>query len=158
LLPDEFDRRLLRLYNMKRAARSRPTIAWNANPTQDEMRPVFVQCVSRARPVERGAMAIACRLVVGVAGIVAGLAAAAHAQTAQMQQAAQCVLSATKDTRSPLAVQLIRTACNDMVINTGAMYERQRAYDRCLIQQLSGAQSDAAALQIKAACRSANPL
>jgi len=83
---------------------------------------------------------------------------AAHAQTDQMQQTAQCVLSYTRDTRSALAVSMIRTACNDMVINTGDMFIKQRAYDQCLVQNLSGAQSDAAAVQIQSACRTAYPL
>ncbi len=97
-------------------------------------------------------------LVVGVVGFALGPALGAHAQTSEMQQTAQCVLSATRDTRSPLAVQMIQTACNDIVINTGTMYERQRGYDQCLIEQLSGAQSNAAAVQIRTACRTAYPL
>ncbi|HUZ74365.1 MAG TPA: VF_A0006 family four-cysteine protein [Stellaceae bacterium] len=103
-------------------------------------------------------MAIKFRVVAAVAGFALGPALAAHAQTPQMQQTAQCVLSATRDTRSRLAVRLIRQACNDSVVNTGAMFERQRAYDQCLVQQLSGAQSDAAAVQIQSACRTAFPL
>ena len=82
----------------------------------------------------------------------------AQAQTDQMQQTAQCVLNYTRDTRSAIAVATIRTACNDMVVNTGDMFAKQRAYDQCLVQNLSGAQSDAAALQIQSACRTANPL
>ena len=81
-----------------------------------------------------------------------------QAQTPQMQQTAQCVLSAIKDTRSHVAVQLIQRACNDLVVQTGHLYDKQRAYDQCLIDQLSGAQSDAAALQVQGACRTANPL
>ena len=93
-------------------------------------------------------------------GLFAVLAtiAPAQAQTQQMQETAQCVLTYTRDTRSPLAVATIRTACNDMVINTGDMFAKQRAYDLCLVQNLSGAQSDAAAVQIQSACRTANPL
>ncbi len=90
--------------------------------------------------------------------VTLGHALMAHAQTEEMQQTAQCVLSATKDTRSPLAVQLIRQACNDMVVHTSGLYERQRAYDQCLIQNLSGAQSNAAASQIQSACRTTYPL
>lgn len=95
-----------------------------------------------------------------VAWLLAGLSiiGPAEAQTDQMQQTAQCVLTYVRDTRSAVAVSMIRTACNDMVVNTGDMFAKQRAYDQCLVQNLSGAQSDAAALQIQSACRTANPL
>lgn len=95
----------------------------------------------------------------GIIGTAMAMAIAlpAHAQTAQMQQTAQCILSATKDTRSPLAVQLLQKACNDSVVFTGKLYENQQRYDQCLIQNLSGAQSDEAANQIQSACRTLNP-
>jgi hypothetical protein len=86
-----------------------------------------------------------------------GCALPALAQTEQMQQTARCVLANTRDTRSPLALQWIHHACNDMVVNTGDMFAQQRAYDQCLLEHLSGAQSDAAAAQIQSACRTAYP-
>jgi hypothetical protein len=92
----------------------------------------------------------------GLCIVLAG-GSAALAQTAQMQQTAQCVLASTRDTRAPLALQMIQHACNDMVINTGDMFVQQRAYDQCLLDHLSGAQSNAAALQIQSACRTAYP-
>jgi hypothetical protein len=95
--------------------------------------------------------------IAALAAVAWGHAVPARAQTDSMQQTAQCVLNATQNTRSPLAVQLIRTACNEMVVKTGALYAAQRAYDQCLIQHLSGAQSDAAAAQIRSACRTTNP-
>jgi len=98
--------------------------------------------------------------IAAVAGMIAAAllaAPAAVAQTEQMQQTAQCVLQATRDTRSPLAVQLIRTACNQNVVFTGELYQKQQAYNECLIQNLSGAQSDAAAASIQSACRTAYP-
>jgi hypothetical protein len=96
-------------------------------------------------------------LTAGIAALALAHAVPIRAQTVQMRQTAQCVLAATKDTRSPLAVRLIRRACNDMAAFNGPLYQRQRQYNQCLIQNLSGAQSDAAANQIKSACRTTNP-
>ena len=108
--------------------------------------------------MSRTTMAIKFKFVAVMLLVTLGAALPVRAQTPQMQQTAQCVLDATKDTRSRLALQLIRTACNDTVVNPGPMFEHQRAYDQCLIQQLSGAQSDAAAVQIQTACRTVYPL
>lgn len=103
-------------------------------------------------------MAVKAGMVAAVAALALVPALAARAQTAAMQQTAQCVLGATRDTRSRYAIQMIRQACNDVAVHTGPLYDRQRAYDQCLIQNLSGAQSDAAAVQIQGACRTTNPL
>lgn len=97
------------------------------------------------------------RLIAVVVVLALGQLAPADAQTEQMQQTAQCVLEATRDTRSPLAVQLIRRACNENVVFTGELYQNQQIYNQCLIQNLSGAQSDAAAASIRSACRTAYP-
>ena len=82
----------------------------------------------------------------------------AKAQSA-MERQAQCELAAIRDTRSALAVQVIRSACNWLVINADSLLnEQNRQYYLCLVQNLSGAQSDAATQAIVSACRTANPL
>jgi hypothetical protein len=81
----------------------------------------------------------------------------AQAQSAGQKQA-QCELSAIGATRSALALQSIRTACNWLVINEGSLLnESLRPFYVCLVQNLSGAQDDRAASAIVSACRAANP-
>src|SRR5215470_14427416 len=76
-----------------------------------------------------------------------------------MERQAQCELAAIRDTRSALAVQVIRSACNWLVVNADSLLnEQNRPYYLCLVQNLSGAQSDAATQAIVSACRTANPL
>jgi hypothetical protein len=78
-----------------------------------------------------------------------------RAQSSQKQ--AQCELSAIGATRSALALQTIRSACNWLVVNEGSLLnESLRPYYLCLVQNLSGAQSDVAAGAIVSACRAAN--
>ena len=90
-----------------------------------------------------------------VAGAVLSQPQPSRAQSAQKQ--AQCELSAIGGTRSALALQTIRSACNWLVINEGSLLnESLRPYYVCLVQNLSGAQSDAAANAIVSACRAAN--
>jgi hypothetical protein len=82
----------------------------------------------------------------------------ARAQGA-IERQAQCELSAIRDTRSPLAVQLIRSACNWLALNSDSLLnEGNRNYYACLVQNLSGVQVDTAAQAIVSACRAANPL
>jgi hypothetical protein len=91
------------------------------------------------------------------AGPVVGLPGAANAQFSTRSQA-QCELSAIRDTRSPFAVQTIRSACNWLALNGDSLLnESLKPYYVCLVQNLSGAQSDAAAGAIVSACRAANP-
>ena len=80
-----------------------------------------------------------------------------RAQFNAQQQQAQCELSHIGDTRSPLAVNWIRTACNRLAIDGGFLDESNRNFYRCLLQSLSGAQSDAAADRIISACRTSYP-
>ena len=81
---------------------------------------------------------------------------ASLAQSSSQKQA-QCELSAIGGTRSALALQTIRSACNWLVINEGSLLnESLRPFYVCLVQNLSGAQSDAAANAIVSACRAAN--
>jgi hypothetical protein len=82
----------------------------------------------------------------------------ARAQFDAQQKQAQCELSHIGDTRSRLAVDWIRTACNRLAIDAGFLDERNRRFHGCLLQSLPGAQSDAAADAIISACRTANPL
>ena len=77
----------------------------------------------------------------------------ASAQSATQTQA-QCELSAIRNTRSAVAIQTIRSACNWLAVNEGSLLnESLRPYYLCLVQNLSGAQDDAAAGAIAAACR-----
>lgn len=84
---------------------------------------------------------------------------AVHAQglVNQFQQTSQCVLQYTGNTRSQLAVATIQSACNDIVHPLGLATEAGRDYDQCLLDHLSGAQSDSAAAQIITACGNMYP-
>ena len=84
------------------------------------------------------------------------LPVSASAQSAAQKQA-QCELSAIGGTRSAVALQTIRSACNWLVLNEGSLLnESLRPYYLCLVQNLSGAQGDQAANAIASACRAAN--
>ena len=92
-----------------------------------------------------------------VAGLVVCLPDSTSAQFSPQRQA-QCELSAIGNTRSAFAIQTIRSACNWLAVNEGSLLnESLRPYYLCLVQNLSGAQSDAAANAIVSACRTANP-
>lgn len=81
----------------------------------------------------------------------------AIAQTS-MEQQAQCELSAIRDTRSSLAIQFIRSACNWLALNGDSLLnERSKGYYVCLVRQLSGVQADEAAGAIVSACRKSSP-
>jgi hypothetical protein len=87
---------------------------------------------------------------------ILGLPQLASAQSAAQKQA-QCELSAIGATRSAVALQSIRTACNWLVVNEGSLLnESLRPFYLCLVQNLSGAQDDRAAGAIVSACRVAN--
>ena len=73
------------------------------------------------------------------------------------QRQAQCELSAIGTTRSPLAIDWIRTACNRLAIDSGLLNESNRLFHTCLVNNLSGVQADAAANQIISACRASYP-
>ena len=81
------------------------------------------------------------------------------AAQSDLERQAQCELSAIRDTRSPLAVQYIRSACNWLVVNGDSLLNASnKGYYICLVRQLSGAQSNEAAAAIMSACRTSNPL
>lgn len=93
-----------------------------------------------------------------VAATVFAFPGSVVAQT-DMERQAQCELSAIRDTRSPLAVQYIRSACNWLVVNGDSLLNASsKGYYICLVRQLSGAQSNEAAAAIMSACRTSNPL
>jgi hypothetical protein len=73
------------------------------------------------------------------------------------QRQAQCELAAIGSTRSRLAIDWIRTACNRLAIDVGPLNERNRLFYRCLLSYLSGVQNDAAASRIISACRTSYP-
>ena len=104
--------------------------------------------------MRRAVLAILSAIV--VAGPILGQPQPGRAQSSAQKQA-QCELSAIGGTRSALALQTIRSACNWLVINEGSLLnESLQPYYLCLVQNLSGAQSDAAAGAIISACRAAN--
>jgi hypothetical protein len=73
-----------------------------------------------------------------------------------VERQAQCELSAIRDTRSALAIQFIRSACNWLALNGDSLLDESgRGYHVCLVQQLSGVQADQAAGAIVSACRRA---
>jgi hypothetical protein len=95
---------------------------------------------------------------VAVAAAVLSFSGSVVAQT-DMEKQAQCELSAIRDTRSALAVQYIRSACNWLVVNGDSLLNASsKGYYVCLVRQLSGAQSNEAAAAIMSACRASNPL
>lgn len=81
----------------------------------------------------------------------------AKAQSADERQA-RCVLAAIRDTRSAVAVQFIRSACSWLALNADSLLNAQiKPYYLCLVQNLTGAQADAAAQAVVTACRTAYP-
>jgi hypothetical protein len=89
-----------------------------------------------------------------MAAVVLPVVAQPDAARAQSERQAQCELSAIRDTRSPAAIQNIRSACNWLALNGDSLLnESLKPYYLCLVQNLSGAQSDAAVGPIVSACR-----
>jgi len=92
-----------------------------------------------------------------VAGTLLSCAGSAVAQSS-LEKQAQCELSAIRDTRSGLAIQFIRSACNWLSLNGDSLLnEGSKGYYVCLVRQLSGAQADEAAAAIVSACRTSSP-
>ena len=99
--------------------------------------------------------AAAVTAIIALAAFVICLAQPSHAQSA-LEKQAQCELATIRNTRSAVALQSIRTACNWLAINDGSLLnESLRGLYLCLVQNLSGAQDDAAAAAIVSACRRA---
>jgi hypothetical protein len=100
---------------------------------------------------------LAVRAAVVIAGTLFSSGGPVRADTS-MEKQAQCELSAIRDTRSAVAVQFIRSACNWLALNGDSLLnERGKNYHLCLVQQLSGAQADEAAAAIVSACRTSYP-
>ncbi|HEX9209331.1 MAG TPA: VF_A0006 family four-cysteine protein [Bradyrhizobium sp.] len=127
--------------------------------TPNENYPAFSDTLSHQGPSRKPARAPLHVLAgVVVAGAVLSFSGSVVAQT-DMEKQAQCELSAIRDTRSALAVQYIRSACNWLVVNGDSLLnESSKGYYVCLVRQLSGAQSNEAAAAIISACRTSNPL
>jgi len=89
--------------------------------------------------------------------ILDGGSARAQSFSDARQQASQCILYYTPGTQSIAAVQMIRSACNDLYDPLGISTNSRQGYDLCLLQHLSGAQSDAASAQIAKSCRDLYP-
>jgi hypothetical protein len=127
--------------------------------TPNEIYPAFPGKLSHQGDYRKLARAPS-RILAGVAVAITLLSFSAPsvAQT-DIERQAQCELSAIRDTRSPLAVQYIRSACNWLVVNGDSLLnESSKGYYVCLVRQLSGAQSNEAAAAIMSACRASNPL
>jgi hypothetical protein len=93
-----------------------------------------------------------------VAGAIVSSGGSVFAESSREVQA-ECELSAIRDTRSVLAIQLIRSACNWLALNGGSsLHESGKNYNNCLVQRLSGVQADEAAGAILSACRTSHPL
>jgi hypothetical protein len=91
-----------------------------------------------------------------VAGTLLSSSGSVIAQTS-MEKQAQCELSAIRDTRSALAIQFIRSACNWLALNGDSLLnESSKGYHVCLVRQLSGVQADEAAGAIVSACRTSS--
>jgi len=98
------------------------------------------------------------RILLALFAAAAPVAAAQAQFIGEQQKQAQCELSAIGATRSRLAIDWIRTACNRLAVDADSLLnESSRQFHQCLVQNLSGAQSDAAANQIISACRTAYP-
>jgi hypothetical protein len=92
-----------------------------------------------------------------VAGTLLSSSSSVIAQTS-MERQAQCELSAIRDTRSALAIQFIRSACNWLALNGDSLLnESSKGYYVCLVRRLSGVQADEAAGAIVSACRVSTP-
>jgi hypothetical protein len=110
-----------------------------------------------ARVKGRAHARLAILTAIVVAGTLLSSSGSAIAQTS-MEKQAQCELSATRDTRSVLAIQFIRSACNWLALNGDSLLnESSKGYYVCLVRQLSGVQADGAARAIVSACRTSSP-
>ena len=110
-----------------------------------------------ARVKRRAHALLAILTAIVVAGTLLSSSRFVIAQTS-MEMQAQCELSAIRDTRSALAIQFIRSACNWLALNGDSLLnESSKGYHVCLVRQLSGVQADEAAGAIVSACRTSSP-
>lgn len=107
----------------------------------------------------RQARVLFASLTAAAAAAMLVLSCGSAAAQSDMERQAQCELSAIRDTRSAVAIQYIRSACNWLALNGDSLLnERSKGYYVCLVRQLSGAQANEAAMAIISACRTSNPL
>jgi|SRR5262245_38021289 len=98
------------------------------------------------------------RATVAVVALSMPIGAAQGQFIDEQQRQAQCELSAIGSTRSRVAIDWIRTACNRLAVDTGFMInENSRQFHTCLVRYLSGVQNDSAAAQVINSCRTAYP-
>jgi hypothetical protein len=110
-----------------------------------------------ARVKGRAHALLAILIAIVIAGTLLSSSGSVIAQTS-MEKQAQCELSAIRDTRSALAIQFIRSACNWLALNGDSLLnESSKGYHVCLVRQLSGVQADEAAGAIVSACRTSSP-
>jgi hypothetical protein len=127
--------------------------------TPDENYPAFSDKLSQQGACWKPARTALHSLASGVVAATILAFSGPVAAQSDMEKQAQCELSAIRDTRSPLAVQYIRSACNWLVVNGDSLLNASsKGYYVCLVRQLSGAQSNEAAAAIMSACRTSNPL
>jgi hypothetical protein len=113
--------------------------------------------VTGARVKGRAPALLAILTAIVVAGTLLSSSGSVIAQTS-MEKQAQCELSAIRDTRSALAIQFIRSACNWLALNGDSLLnESSKGYHVCPVRQLSGVQADEAAGAIVSACRTSSP-
>jgi hypothetical protein len=126
--------------------------------TPNEIYPAFTHKLSHQGACRKPARASS-HIVAGlvVVAMILSFSGPVVAQS-DMEKQAQCELSAIRDTRSGLAVQYIRSACNWLAVNGDSpLNASSKGYHICLVQQLSGAQANEAAAAIISACRTSNP-
>ena len=130
-------------------ANAQAVFAWHITGVLNEFAGARVKVRAHALLVVLAAIIVAVTLL--------SSSGSAIAQTG-MEKQAQCELSAIRDTRSALAIQFIRSACNWLALNGDSLLnEGSRNYYVCLVQQLSGVQADQAAGAIVSACRTSYP-
>ena len=128
-------------------------------PTDTQAVPVWLiySVLDESRVKRRAHALLAILTAVVVAGTLLSSSGSVIAQTS-MEKQAQCELSAIRDTRSALAIQFIRSACNWLALNGDSLLnESGKGYHVCLVRQLSGVQADEAAAAIVSACRTSSP-
>jgi hypothetical protein len=87
-----------------------------------------------ARVKRRAHAMLAILAAIVVAGTLLSSSRSVIAQTSVEQQA-QCELSAIRDTRSALAIQFIRSACNWLALNGDSLLnESSKGYYLCLVR------------------------
>lgn len=77
-----------------------------------------------------------------------------HAALAEQAAYDDCILKYLKGAKVDYAAQLIRTACEENTKNASLLSKRRIDYNRCLLENLVGVESERAVFEIKRACSS----